>query len=100
MMGEWQNSHRFEKVIVKSRPPLSAGRVVLPSCSLPDALLCAGEAAFDEWIEHLPVDETHGLDISPELISVFHSLITRAMKTLDQGFSALPLTSTSTLKDI
>lgn len=64
------------------------------------ALLGAGQAAFDEWIERLPATETHGLDISPELISVFHSLITQAMKTLDQGFTALPLTSTSTLKDI
>lgn len=64
------------------------------------ALLGAGQAAFDEWIERLPATETVGMEISPELISVFHSLITQAMETLDEGFTALPLSSTSTLKDI
>lgn len=64
------------------------------------ALLGAGQAAFDEWIERIPATEPPGMEISPELISVFHTLITQAMKTLDQGFTALPLNSSSTLKDI
>lgn len=97
MMNEWQTAATevIEKV-ARRYPHANTFTVRV----FTHALLGAGQAAFDEWIERLPATETVGMDISPELISVFHSLITQAMETLDEGFKALPLSSTSTLKDI
>nr|WP_275588029.1 TetR family transcriptional regulator [Glutamicibacter nicotianae] len=97
MMNEWQTAATevIEKV-ARRYPHANTFTVRV----FTHALLGAGQAAFDEWIERLPATETVGMDISPELISVFHSLITQAMETLDEGFKALPLSSTSTVKDI
>lgn len=97
MMNEWQTAATevIEKV-ARRYPHANTFTVRV----FTHALLGAGQAAFDEWIERLPATETVGMDISPELISVFHSLITQAMETLDEGFKALPLSSTSTMKDI
>lgn len=97
MMHEWQKATAEVVEQVTRRYPM-ADRFSIRVFT--HSLLGAGQAAFDEWIERLPAAETHGLDISPELIANFHSLITQAMQTLDQGFTALTLTSTSTLKDI
>lgn len=67
---------------------------------LTHALLGAGQAAFDEWMEHIPAQQNQSMDISPELIATFHTLVTKAMHTLEQGFNHFPLNSTSISKDI
>lgn len=67
---------------------------------LTHALLGAGQAAFDEWMEHIPAQQNQNMDISPELIATFHTLVTKAMHTLEQGFKHFPLNSTSISKDI
>ncbi|MGP9649334.1 hypothetical protein CQ017_11485 [Arthrobacter sp. MYb224] len=63
------------------------------------AILGAGQAAFDTWIDQLPEPDATGLHVSDELISSFHRLITRAMETLDAGFNSLPLTAPNSLKE-
>ncbi|MFJ2618854.1 TetR family transcriptional regulator [Glutamicibacter sp. NPDC087344] len=57
------------------------------------AILGAGQAAFDEWIDRLPHPHGAPLELSNELIAEFHHLITQAMKTLNEGFTALPTTA-------
>lgn len=66
---------------------------------LTHALLGAGQAAFDEWLEHIPADQKQSTDITPELIATFHTLVTNAMQTLEQGITHFSLNSTSTSKD-
>jgi len=69
---------------------------------LTHALLGAGQAAFDEWMEHIPANQNQSMDISPDLLATFHTLVTKAMHTLELGFNHFPLTNTctSTSKDI
>lgn len=63
------------------------------------AILGAGQAAFDEWIERLPSPNGSPMELSDELVAEFHHLITQAMKTLDEGFAALPTTAALPLQE-
>lgn len=63
------------------------------------AILGAGEAAFNEWIDRLPEMDRSALEITPELIASFHSLILQAAETLNAGFSSLPLTASNPAKE-
>lgn len=93
--NEWQQATNdlYSKVVARY-PNVDSFAVRV----LTHAVLGAGQAAFEEWLEQLPAEVSESMKISEDLIDTFHSLVTKAMNTLDQGFALLPTNSTSTLK--
>ena len=87
-MGEWQRAiaEVVDKLARRSPSTDSFSIRVFTH-----ALLGAGQAAFDEWFERLPALGDISADITDAQIAEFHTLINQAMRTLDQGISALPL---------
>jgi len=96
-VSEWQKATNdlFAKVIARYPQADSFSLRVLTH-----SVLGAGQAAFDEWMEHVPSNVNASMDITPELIAKFHALVTKAMNTLDQGFAPPAMNSISTSKDI
>ncbi|GAA1409320.1 TetR family transcriptional regulator [Glutamicibacter uratoxydans] len=95
-MDEWQKATSDVVEKLARRSPNADGFAIRV---FTHALLGAGQAAFDEWIERLPALGKVSNDITDAQIAEFHTLINQAMSTLDQGLSALPLSPSQHTKE-
>ena len=59
------------------------------------AILGAGQAAFDAWIESLLAPSSSSPRISQDDVRHFRQLVRKSMQILDAGFAAVPLTAST-----